>query len=115
MVLSELRDTMGLIMLARASTPTGDWSDGRLLDARSTFIEQKIDSGHIRKVKGNSYTQDLTCGNAIAGISWCGDISSLDSDTDDPARVRHPGVRRHALEDNMMVPISSPHRCNAES
>ena len=48
------------------------------------LIEQKIDEGYIRKVKGNSYMEDLTSGNAVAGITWSGDIFVLAYDTEDP-------------------------------
>ena len=38
-------------------------------EAALDFIEGKIEDGYIRKVKGNSYMEDLTSGNAVAGIT----------------------------------------------
>ena len=39
-------------------------------EAALDFIEGKIEDGHIRKVKGNSYLEDLISGNAVAGITY---------------------------------------------
>ncbi len=43
-----------------------DWGRAEFESALD-FIEQKIEEGYIRKVKGNSYMEDLTSGNAVAG------------------------------------------------
>jgi spermidine/putrescine transport system substrate-binding protein len=75
-VLSEMRDTIGLIMFSQGVDPAGDWSDDDFYTALEV-LKEKIASGHIRKVLGNSYTQDLESGDAIAVIGWSGDITSL--------------------------------------
>ena len=60
-VLSEMRDTMGLIMLEPGRRPGRRLERRRLLRSLD-ILREKIDSGHIRKVLGNSYTQDLALG-----------------------------------------------------
>ena len=112
-VLSEMRDTMGLIMLSQGVDPAGDWSDDDFNGALDV-LREKIDSGHIRKVLGNSYTQDLASGDAIAVIGWSGDITSLNYESDDRFEFAIPDAGGTLWSDNMMVPIGSPARTNAE-
>ncbi len=75
-VLSEMRDTVGIIMLDQGVDPSSDWTDDDF-EAALEVLKQKIDSGHIRQVRGNAYTQDLASGDAIAVIGWSGDVTSL--------------------------------------
>ncbi|WP_231505282.1 PotD/PotF family extracellular solute-binding protein [Cellulomonas sp. URHE0023] len=112
-VLSEMRDTMGLIMLSQGVDPAGDWSDDDFYSSLE-ILRQKIDSGHIRKVLGNSYTQDLNTGDAIAVIGWSGDITSLNYEADDRFEFAIPDAGGTLWSDNLMVPIGSPARTNAE-
>ena len=66
-------------------------------------------------MKGNSYMEDLTSGNAVAGITWSGDIFVLAYDTEDPNwTFTIPESGGTLWSDNMMVPITSTHRSNAE-
>ena len=67
-VLSEYRDTAGLVMQSQGVDIDGDWGSTEFENALD-LIEQKIEEGYIRKVKGNSYMEDLTSGNAVAGIT----------------------------------------------
>ena len=91
-----------------------DWGSAEFENAVA-FIEQKIDEGYIRKVKGNSYMEDLTSGNAVAGITWSGDIFVLGYDTGDPSwTFTIPESGGTLWSDNLMVPITSTHRRNAQ-
>jgi spermidine/putrescine transport system substrate-binding protein len=66
-------------------------------------------------VKGNSYMEDLTSGNAVAGITWSGDIFVLAYDTEDPSwTFTIPESGGTLWSDNLMVPITSTHRSNAQ-
>ncbi len=113
-VLSEFRDTAGLVMQAQGVDLTSDWGKAEFEKALD-FIEQKIEEGYIRKVKGNSYMEDLTSGNAVAGITWSGDIFVLAADTGDPNWIfTIPESGGTLWSDNMMVPITSTHRSNAQ-
>ncbi|MCY7401921.1 MAG: spermidine/putrescine ABC transporter substrate-binding protein [Nocardioides sp.] len=113
-VLSEFRDTAGLIMQSQGVDIDSDWGRAEFESAVG-FIEQKIEEGYIRKVKGNSYLEDLTSGNAVAGITWSGDIFVLAYDTEDPNwTFTIPESGGTLWSDNMMVPITSTHRSNAQ-
>jgi spermidine/putrescine transport system substrate-binding protein len=114
-VLSEFRDTAGLVMQSQGVDISSGWGKTEFEKALD-FIEGKIEDGYIRKVKGNSYLEDLTSGNAVAGITWSGDIFVLAYDTKDPNwTFTIPESGGTLWSDNMMVPITSTHRRNAET
>ncbi|MCD6641069.1 MAG: spermidine/putrescine ABC transporter substrate-binding protein [Nocardioides sp.] len=113
-VLSEYRDTAALVMQAQGVDITSGWGKTEFENALA-YIEEKIDEGYIRKVKGNSYMEDLTSGNALAGITWSGDIFILAYDTGDPSwTFAIPESGATLWSDNLMVPITSTHRRNAQ-
>lgn len=113
-VVSEYRDTAALVMQAQGVDLTSDWGKAEFEKAIEE-IEQRIDDGYIRKVKGNSYMEDLTSGNALAGIVWSGDIFILAYDTGNPAwTFTIPESGGTLWSDNLMVPITSQHRRNAQ-
>ena len=113
-VLSEYRDTAALVMQQQGVDISSDWGKAEFEKAVE-FIEQKIEDGYIRKVKGNSYLEDLTSGNALAGITWSGDIFVLAYDTGDPSwTFAIPESGGTLWSDNLMVPITSTHRRNAQ-
>ena len=71
-------------------------------------IDKRISDGHIRRVKGNSYIEDLKSGNAIAGIVWTGDLFILRAETEnDNWQFVIPESGGTLWSDNMMVPITS--------
>lgn len=114
-VLSEYRDTAALVMQQQGVDISSDWGKAEFEKAIE-FIEQKIEDGYIRKVKGNSYLEDLTSGNALAGITWSGDIFILAYDTGDPSwTFAIPESGGTLWSDNLMVPITSTHRRNAQT
>ena len=96
-VLSEMRDTVGLIMLAQGVDISKDFTEDDFNKGLDE-LQKQVDSGQIRQVKGNSYLEDLRSGNAIA-------VHRLVRRH--PARpvrgggrqlhVHPPGVRRHAV------------------
>jgi len=112
-VLSEMRDTIGLIMFSQGVDPAGAWGDDEF-HAALDVLRDKITSGHIRKVLGNSYTQDLASGDAIAVIGWSGDITSLNYESDDRFEFAIPDSGGTLWSDNLMVPVGSPALTNAE-
>ena len=67
-VLSEMRDTLGLIMLQQGVDISGDFSSDDFGNALSV-LEKNLSNGQIRQVKGNSYAQDLISGDALAVIA----------------------------------------------
>ena len=113
-VLSEMRDTIGLIMLDQGVDPSGSWGDDEF-GAAVALLEDKISSGHIRQVRGNSYTQDLVSGDAVAVIGWSGDITALNYENDDRFEFRIPEAGGTLWSDNLLVPVGSPNKEGAES
>jgi spermidine/putrescine transport system substrate-binding protein len=113
-VLSEMRDTVGLIMMSQGVDISTDFSADDFNKALDV-LQKQVDSGQIRQVKGNSYLEDLRSGNAIAAIAWSGDILLAQFEEEDPNYVfQLPETGGTLWSDNLMVPIGSPHKANAE-
>ncbi|GAA3812091.1 polyamine ABC transporter substrate-binding protein [Cellulomonas soli] len=113
-VLSEMRDTVGLIMFDQGVDPGGTWGDDEFAAALDV-LKEKIDSGHIRQVRGNSYAQDLVSGDAVAVIGWSGDITALNYENDDRFEFAIPEAGGTLWSDNLMIPIGATHKANAET
>lgn len=77
-MLTELRDTVGLVMMAQGSDITkADPGDvNKALDQ----IEEGVGNGQILKFTGNEYLQGLEDNSIAACVAWSGDIYSLDPD-----------------------------------
>lgn len=112
-VLDEMRDTIGLLMLQDGVDIAGTWGDSEFTKATGTLSAQ-IDNGQIRQVKGNSYKEDFISGDAIAGIVWSGDLTQMNFENNDQWEFVIPEAGCTLWSDNMMVPVASPHKTNAE-
>ncbi len=112
-VLSEMRDTIGLIMLEQGVDIAGPFTDAQF-QAALDEVEKQISSGQIRQVKGNSYKEDLISGDALAVMGWSGDIFQLNYENDDKFGVAIPEAGGTYSFDNLLVPVGSPHKKNAE-
>lgn len=112
-VLSEMRDTIGLIMMAQGVDISGDWGDDEFAAALDVLDEQ-ISSGQIRQVRGNSYREDLVSEDAIAVIGWSGDIVSLNFEAGDKFGYAIPESGATLWSDNCLIPVGSRHKANAE-
>lgn len=112
-VLSEMRDTIGLLMLDQGVSPAGPWTDTDWTAALEV-LEAQLASGQIRQVRGNSYTQDLASGDAVACIAWSGDITSLNYEFDGRFGFAVPDAGGMLWSDNLMVPTPSPRKAAAE-
>ncbi|MEO8529521.1 MAG: spermidine/putrescine ABC transporter substrate-binding protein [Pseudolysinimonas sp.] len=113
-VLSEMRDTIGLIMLEAGVDISGDFTDDDFTTALETFKKQ-VTSGQIGAVKGNSYVEDLTNGDAVAGIVWSGDIANLNAELgEEKFGFAVPDAGGTLWNDNFLVPIGSPRKKNVE-
>ena len=77
-MLSEMRDTMGLMMLADGQDP----GKPSLASAKNAFqrLQQGRASGQIRAFTGNNYMNDLLSGNFKACMAWSGDVAQLSRD-----------------------------------
>jgi spermidine/putrescine transport system substrate-binding protein len=73
--LTEMRDTIGLLMLADGKDP----SRPTYAAAEPSFdrLEQAKQDGQIRAFTGNDYQDDLLAGNFAACVAWSGDVAQL--------------------------------------
>ncbi|WP_345507112.1 spermidine/putrescine ABC transporter substrate-binding protein [Terrabacter aeriphilus] len=112
-VLSEFRDTAGLIMQQQGVDLTSNF-DKAAIEKAFAEVDKRVSDGFIRRIKGNSYLEDLKSGNAVAGIVWSGDLFVLRAETgNDNWQFVIPESGGTLWSDNMMIPITSTHRRNA--
>ena len=113
-VLSEMRDTIGIILRSQGvdlQTVTED----QFMNAVD-FMEKKIADGWIRGVKGNEYAEDLTSGDATAVIGWSGDMFILKAENEGKFDFALPDSGGTISGDNLMIPstASAEGKANAE-
>jgi spermidine/putrescine transport system substrate-binding protein len=99
--LTEMPDTMGLIMQAQGADPTA--VEPAAFDSAIDMLQQAVDSGQIRRFTGNDYLQDFAGGSAWAGMTWSGDVAQLQSDTPGLEWVI-PDDGGMIWTDNMLIP-----------
>lgn len=117
-VLSEMRDTVGLIALA----------EGIDIASSSSFTEEAymniIDrvaglyaDGKIRNIEGNEYTKGFRNGDYVAGIVWSGDVVQMNFSkrTKDMFGFFLPQSGGTISSDVFTVPIGATHKKNAEA
>lgn len=117
-VLSEMRDTVGLIALA----------EGIDIASSSSFTEEAymniIDrvaglyaDGKIRNIEGNEYTKGFRNGDYVAGIVWSGDVVQMNFSkrTKDKFGFFLPQSGGTISSDVFTVPIGATHKKNAEA
>lgn len=102
-VLTEMRDTMGVIMSAQGVDVEGDWGDAQF-DAALQWLDDAIKSGQVTQVKGNSYTQDLETDTTLAAIAWTGDIAILNAEQGDRWTLEVPESGGMITADSFTVP-----------
>jgi spermidine/putrescine transport system substrate-binding protein len=112
-VLSEMRDTMGIIMQYQGVDIEAGFTEAQFMVAID-FLQKKIADGFIRKVAGNSYKEDLISGDAIAVIGWSGDLFQLASENAGKFDFAIPDSGGTLWSDNMMIPSTSKNKVNAE-
>ena len=105
--LLEMRDTMGLLMLADGKDVNRpSWSD-----AQPSFdrLERARRDGQIRRFTGNDYQNDLLAGNLAACIGWSGDVAQLALEQPD-LRFVVPESGGILWADLMLMPRGARHR-----
>ncbi len=98
--LTEMPDTMGLVIAAQGDDPTKVTDDA--FDKAIETLQAAVDSGQIRRFTGNDYAEDLASGNVWAAMAWSGDIA---------AGLKNPNIEftvadtgSHIWTDNMLIP-----------
>jgi len=113
-VLSEMRDTMGLIMLENGVDISGAWGHDEY-DAAIELLQKQVSDGQVRNIKGNSYLEDLKSEDTLAAICWSGDITVINAEAGDKWEFVIPTAGGTLWNDNFLVPIGSPRKTNAET
>ncbi|MBU3734740.1 MAG: spermidine/putrescine ABC transporter substrate-binding protein [Candidatus Planktophila sp.] len=113
-VLSEMRDTIGIILRSQG-VDLQKVTEDQFMNAVD-FMEKKIADGWIRGVKGNEYAEDLTSGDATAVIGWSGDMFILKSENEGKFDFAIPDSGGTISGDNLMIPstVSAEGKANAE-
>jgi len=107
-VLSEMRDTMGILMAWQGNDPS-NFTEAQFMQAIDALRTQ-IDNGQIRSVEGNSYMSDMESGNVVAVIGWSGDVIQLGN----RFGIALPETGGTLWTDNMLIPALAAHKKNAE-
>lgn len=100
-LLTEMADTMSVVMLANGDDPTK--VDDASFDRALKRIQRAVDSGQVRQFTGNDYTGPLTRGDLATCLSWSGDVVQLTLD--------NPNLKWNLADsggdiwtDNMLIP-----------
>lgn len=112
-VLSEMRDTIGLILAEQGVDISSDFSAADFEKAVDLFRE-KVESGQIRNIKGNSYLEDLKNEDTIAAIVWSGDVTVINAEAGDKWEFIIPETGGTLWNDNFVIPIGTKKQKNVE-
>jgi spermidine/putrescine transport system substrate-binding protein len=107
-MLTEMRDTVALVMKAEGVDPAEATNEEWL--AAVEKIDTAADSGQIRRFTGNEYNEDLNAGNVVASIGWSGDASIISNEN---AEWIMPTEGCVLWSDNMVIPIGAPNTAAA--
>jgi spermidine/putrescine transport system substrate-binding protein len=113
-VLSEMRDTLGVMMMADG-VDIGAFTEA---DFNKSLDEFKgyVKSGQIRGIKGNSYIDDLKSGDAVIGIIWAGDLVATNLELGkDVLGAVIPDTGATFACDNFLIPMGAQHAANAHA
>ena len=109
--LTEMRDAIGLSMLALGLDPRNPTRDG--CDQAVALMQKAKSDGIVRDVKGNAYTEDLSAGDAALVMAWSGDIVTLKADKPSLEFV-FPDEGVMFWTDNCVIPKGAVHKGTAE-
>ena len=110
-LLSEVRDCVGLFMLANGADPSKPD-----LPAAKTAIDtigKARDAGQFRAIKGNSYIEDLGLGDVYAAVAWSGDVASIQAEHPDLKWVLPPEGAM-SFVDTFVIPKGAKNKAGAE-
>ena len=113
-VLSEMRDTIGLIMMSQGVRIDQPFTNDQYMAALDV-LQQQVDSGQVKQVKGNSYKEDLLNGQAWAAIGWSGDIFQINAENGDQWGFALPDTGGTLWSDNLLIPSTATNKAGAEA
>ncbi|CCH80461.1 putative polyamine ABC transporter solute-binding protein [Nostocoides japonicum T1-X7] len=110
-LLTEMRDTVGLVMLAMGKDIT-DFTDADFMAAIDEIKKAK-DAGQIKGFTGNEYGKPLSSGDTAACFAWTGDVVQLQADNPSLG-YSLPPTGCTLWSDNFVIPALAQHKANAE-
>jgi len=99
--LSEMPDTMGLMLQLDGSNPGS--VDKAAFEKAIERLQKAVDSGQIRQFTGNDYAPLLAKGDVWACVAWSGDMVQLQADNPN-LKFAIPDEGGMIWTDNMMIP-----------
>ena len=102
-MLTEVRDTLGMVMLGEGIAP--ERATDADVERACRVVEQYRNNGQIR-VFTNDYAEDLASGNIAVALGWSGDIAGLADDNPDLSFVV-PSEGGLLFSDCMFIPVTS--------
>src|SRR4051812_43116813 len=110
-LLTELRDTVGMVLLAMGKDPA-DFTDADY-EAAIAELQSAKDAGQFRGFTGNEYTSGLASGEIAACLAWTGDVVQLKADNPNLGYTL-PSTGHMIWSDNFVIPNQAQHKKNAE-
>ena len=110
-LLSEVRDCVGLFMLANGADPSKP--DLPAAKTAIDIIGKARDAGQFRAIKGNSYIEDLGLGDVYAAVAWSGDVASIQAEHPDLKWVLPPEGAM-SFVDTFVIPKGAKNKAGAE-
>ena len=104
--LSEMRDSVGSVLLADGKQPEQASLDDVM--AAVERLEKAASDGQIRRFTGNDFTKDLLKGDSFAALGWSGDSVQLQID-DPKIKYAQPEEGFMVFTDSMQIPVGAPH------
>jgi spermidine/putrescine transport system substrate-binding protein len=110
-LLTEMRDTVGLVLLEQGKDPANFTNAD--FDAAIAMIQKAKDAGQIKGFTGNEYTKPLAAGDTAACVAWTGDVVQLRADNPNLGYAL-PEQGFTLSSDNFVIPALAQHKKNAE-
>lgn len=110
-LLTEMRDTIGLAMLANGDDPAK--ADRASFDRAIALIEPSVNDGTVRAFTGNDYKELIVKGDVAACVAWRGDVVQIGYEDPNVVWVT-PTEGCTFSSDNMLIPLGAAHRYTAE-
>jgi spermidine/putrescine transport system substrate-binding protein len=110
-LLTEMRDTIGLAMLANGDDPAK--ADRDSFDRAIALIEPSVSDGTVRAFTGNDYKELIVKGDVAACVAWRGDVVQIGYEDANIVWVT-PTDGCTFSSDNMLIPLGAAHKYTAE-
>jgi spermidine/putrescine transport system substrate-binding protein len=110
-LLTEWRDTVGLMLLAMGHDPS-KFTDAQF-DSAIKQLDDARKRGQLKGFTGNEYGQGLASGDIAACTAWTGDVVQLKADNPSLGYVL-PDTGHMVWSDNFVIPNKARHKKNAE-